>query len=81
MVAPETTPGERKVIRWFFGAFFAIAITYLAFAWISRERECDAACSLAGLGEGGLIFTGRNRLELSTRCECARASAEAAEAD
>ena len=22
MVTPETTPGERKVIRWFFGAFF-----------------------------------------------------------
>ena len=81
MVAPETTAGERKVIRWFFGAFFIVAIAYLAFAWISRERECDTACSVAGLGEGDLIFTGRNRLELSTRCECVRAIAEPAAAD
>jgi len=72
MVAPETTPAERKVIRWFFGALFAIAIVYLAFVWISRERECDAACRVAGRGEGDLVLTGRNRLELSSRCECAR---------
>ena len=71
MVQPETTPGERKVIRWFFGAFFLVAIAYLAFAWQRRERECDAACDVAGRGEGHLVLSGRNRLELSSRCECA----------
>ena len=71
MVAPETAPAERKVIRWFFGVFFAVAIAYIAFAWISRERECDEACSVAGRGDGHLVLTGRNRLELSSRCECA----------
>jgi len=71
MVTPETTRGERKVIRWFFGAFFLVAIAYLAFAWQRRERECDAACDVAGRGEGHLVLSGRNRLELSSRCECA----------
>ena len=71
MVVPATTPGERKVIRWFFGVFFTVAIAYIAFAWISRESECDEACSVAGRGEGHLVLTGRNRLELSSRCECA----------
>ena len=79
-MTPGTTLGERKVIRWFSGVFFAVAIAYVAFAWISRERECNAACSVAGLGDGRLIFTGRNRLELGSRCECAPA-AEAAAAD
>jgi hypothetical protein len=81
MVAPETTAGERKVIRWFFGTLFVVAVVYLAFTWIGRERECDAACSVAGLGEGDLVFTGRNRLELSSHCECARGVAEGREAD
>ena len=76
MVQPETTPGERKVIRWFFGAFFLVAIAYLAFSWLSRERECDAACAVAGRGEGQLVLAGRNRLELSSRCECAGEPAE-----
>jgi hypothetical protein len=76
MVTPETTPGERKVIRWFFGTLFVVAIVYLAFVWIGRERDCDAACSVAGRGEGDLVFTGRNRLELSSRCECVGAPAE-----
>jgi hypothetical protein len=76
MVAPETTAGERKVIRWFFGAFFVIAIAYVAFAWISRERACDTACSVAGRGEGDVVFTGGNRLELSSRCECSGTPAE-----
>jgi hypothetical protein len=76
MVQPETTPGERKVIRWFFGAFFAVAIAYLGFVWLSRERECDEACALAGLGDGHVVLTGRNRLELSSRCECASDTAE-----
>ena len=71
MVVPETTPGERKVIRWFFGALAVVAIAYLAFAWISRERKCDAACAVEGRGEGHLVLTGRNKLELSSRCECA----------
>jgi hypothetical protein len=76
MVAPETTPGERKIIRWFFGALFIVAVAYLAFAWISRVRECDAACGVAGRGEGHLVLSGRNRLELSSRCECAGEPAE-----
>jgi hypothetical protein len=76
MVTPETTPGERKVIRWFFGTLFVVAIVYLAFVWIGRERDCDAACSVAGRGEGDLVFTGRNRLELSSRCECVGVPAE-----
>jgi hypothetical protein len=76
MVTPETTAGERKVILWFFGALFVIAIAYLAVVWISRERDCDAACSVAGRGEGDLVFTGRNRLELSSRCECVDVTAE-----
>jgi hypothetical protein len=80
MVVPETTSGERKVIRWFFGALFAVAIVYLAFVWISRERECDAACRVAGRGEGDLVLTGRNRLELGSRCECARAATDTPEA-
>ena len=70
MVAPDAAPGARKVIRWFFGAFFLVAVAYLAFSWLSRERECDAACAVAGRGEGQLVLTGRNRLELSSRCEC-----------
>ena len=71
MVQPETTPGERKVIRWFFGVFFTVAVACIAFAWISRELECDAACDVGGRGEGHLVLAGRNRLELSSRCECA----------
>jgi len=55
MVVPETTAGERKVIRWF--------------------------CSVAERGEGRLVFVGRNRLELASRCECARAAAEVSEPD
>ena len=70
MVTPATAPGERKVIRWFFGVFLTVAIAYIAFAWISRERECDAACSVTERGDGHLVLTGRNRLELSSRCEC-----------
>jgi hypothetical protein len=76
MVQPETTPGERKVIRWFFGAFFIVAIAYLAFSWISRERACDAGCAVTGRGEGHLVLTGGNRLELASRCECATERAE-----
>jgi hypothetical protein len=76
MVVPETTSGERKVIRWFFGAFFVVAIAYLAFTWISRERACDASCAVAGRGEGHLVLTGRNKLELGSRCECASAPTE-----
>jgi len=35
MVVPETTSGERKVIRWFFGAFFVVAIAY----WLSPPSD------------------------------------------
>jgi hypothetical protein len=70
MVTPEAGPAERRVIRWVFSALFVVAVAYLAWAWLSRERECEASCKLTGASGGGLVLSGRNRLELSSRCEC-----------
>ena len=39
MVAPDAAPGERKVIRWFFGAFFLVAIAYVATTWFGLSHE------------------------------------------
>jgi hypothetical protein len=71
-VTPESTAGERKVIRWVFGAAFVVAVAYIAWAWIDGTRECTAACLATGFGGGALELTGGNRLELRSRCECVR---------
>jgi len=54
MRADPPTDAERKVIRWFFGMAFGVAILFIAWGWLSRKQECTASCEAKGFKSGCL---------------------------
>lgn len=73
-----TTPAERKVIRWFFGALAVVAVCVIAYAWWSRSAECVASCRASGAPGGELRFNAGSRLNIGTHCECTGVTTPAA---
>jgi len=72
MVGPTkpTTAAELKVIRWFFGLLFVVAIIVIVSAWHARARECTASCEMRGFEAGSLRLNPGSRLDIGTHCEC-----------
>jgi len=71
MTRPDPpTDGERKVIRWFFGMVFGVAILFIAWSWLSRRQECTAFCQVKGFQHGNLKLNGGGRFNSGTHCDC-----------
>ncbi len=64
------TDAEWKVIRWFFGVAFGVAILYVAWAWHERRQECIASCEAKGFQSGCLRSNTGNRFNIGTHCVC-----------
>jgi len=64
------TDAERKVILWFFGMAFGVAIVFIALSWLSRRQECIARCETRGFQTGCLRLNKGGRFNLGTHCVC-----------
>jgi hypothetical protein len=64
------TAEERKVIRWFFGIAFGLAIVLITWGWLSRRQECISGCEAKGFQTGRLIVNAEGRFIGGTRCVC-----------
>jgi hypothetical protein len=68
--AKPTTDGERKVIRWFFGLAFVVAVLVIVWGWHTRARECTASCQVRGFKAGSVHLNKGGRFNIGTHCEC-----------
>ena len=64
------TDAERKVIRWFFGMAFGVAILFIAWGWLSQRHACIASCQAKGFQSGCLELNKGGRFNLGTHCVC-----------
>jgi len=64
------TDAEQKVIQWFFGVAFGVAILYIAWGWLSRTHECITSCEARGFQTGCLKLNKGGRFNLGTHCVC-----------
>lgn len=72
MRAERPTDAERKVIRWFFGVAFGIAIFVIGWGWLGRRHDCATDCAAKGFQSASLRMNNGGRFNLGTHCECGR---------
>lgn len=72
MHSTKTTPGERKVILWFFGPLLIAAAVFVLWMWRERVAECSGMCTAKGYTDSALHFNKGGRFDVGTYCECSK---------
>jgi hypothetical protein len=72
MRPPSPSDSERKVIRWFFGIAFCVAVVFIAWGWLSKRQDCVASCQAKGIQSASLELNAGGRLNLGTHCVCGK---------
>lgn len=61
---------ESKVIRWFFGIGFSVAIVFIPWKWFAQVRQCTAICIKSGHESGSVHLNSGSRINIGSHCVC-----------